>query len=334
MARPGLMDHRKFRRLVALLGVGTAQVRGHLEMLWDSAYQNGDPYIGDQTDVELAAGWLGDPGVLCRALVECGGVGPGFIDPRSGEATFEIHDLFDHAPEYVKSRWRMERKRRDAGARVRKERDTLETVRNSSEQTGKGYASPAPAPAPAPIPEKTSAAAAAAPGELDLVADDATPETLPKPGKGKTPNPDVKRLLDEAVRACETLQGFRPAVRGAPEAAAMRVLLTGRTYDEALEIVREFYRDPPAWNREQKTLGLTHLPGAANQILARLHGRPSQASSRAPDGTPTGAQAERTTDTVEADERGVRRRVRITYDRASGKELRRRWGAELEVAHG
>jgi hypothetical protein len=282
MARPGLMDHRKFRRLVALLGVGPAQTRGHLEMLWDSAYQNGEAYIGDQTDVELAAGWLGEPGALCKVLVECGGVGPGFIDRRPDGATFEVHDLFDHAPEYVKSRWRMERKRREAGARVRKEKEAFVTVPNSSEQTEKGYASPAPAPAPAPAPlVQTSGAAAAAPavGEpLDLKPLEPRPERPRFPKPGKKTNPDVKRLLDSAVAACQEFQGFKPVISGAPDAAAMATLLVGRSYDDALKLVREFYRDPPDWNREQGTLRLVNIPGAATKILARLHGNGKRAS--------------------------------------------------------
>ncbi len=335
VARPGLMDHRKFRRLVALLGVGSAQVRGHLEMLWDSAYQNGDPYIGDQTDVELAAGWLGDPGVLCKALVECGGVGPGFIDQRPDEPTFDVHDLFDHAPEYVKSRWRMERKRRDAGARVRKERDTLETVRNSSEQNGKGYASPAPAPIPEKQDRDVSGTAAAAPAAEALTLTPPEDEPRPKGKSGPKPdrqkNPDVPKLILHYATEFKRLKGKKPLIEAADAVAATKVL-SGRSLDEGLKL------------------------GHAVPELARRVGRaarPSPAARPAGGGDEDPRQGARPAATGRGPRTGRRRgrirpgsRTRSRWtstgsgggcgsspDRATGKETGRRWKAPLEVAH-
>lgn len=105
MARPGLFTHRKFRRLSAMLG-GEAIALGHLEFLWHTAYDAADPYVGDPTDVEVAARWTGEPGKLWRALLICGGEGqPGFIEEvenRGGH--FAVHDLWDHAPRYVRQR--------------------------------------------------------------------------------------------------------------------------------------------------------------------------------------------------------------------------------------
>src|ERR1700731_1297764 len=104
MARPGLPRHRKFRRLVAVLRLPEAHVRGLLELLWDSAYENGDPFLGDAADVELAAGWTGEPAPLASPTLPCGAPGrPGLIHPLPDPA-FAIHDLWDHAPDYVRKR--------------------------------------------------------------------------------------------------------------------------------------------------------------------------------------------------------------------------------------
>lgn len=101
MARPGLMVHPKFRRLCRTLALPPAHVRGYLELLWETAYQNGEPSIGDAVDVELAAGWTGVDGELSAALLGAGGNGrAGFIEEIE-PGRYGIHDLFDHAPRKV-----------------------------------------------------------------------------------------------------------------------------------------------------------------------------------------------------------------------------------------
>jgi hypothetical protein len=113
MARPTLFAHQKFRRLAHMLGAPDPHVTGYLELMWHVAYESGNPRLGDATDVELAAKWPGEPGKLCDAMLRCGGDGrAGFIeeDPdRPG--TFQIHDLFDHAPDYVRKRGEREAER-------------------------------------------------------------------------------------------------------------------------------------------------------------------------------------------------------------------------------
>ena len=114
MALPGFRNHPKFRRLVAALGIPEAHALGHVEMLWEVAYENGNAVLGDATDVELAAGWTGAAGALCRALLECGGATRhGLIDELE-TGIFQVHDLMDHAPEYVGNRRkRVEEKSKD-----------------------------------------------------------------------------------------------------------------------------------------------------------------------------------------------------------------------------
>ena len=91
MARPGFRNHPKFRRLVHTLSEPVPHVVGYLELIWQVGYECGDSRIGDATDVELAAEYPGEPGKLCKALVDCR-----LIDEIEG--VHYIHDLFDHAP--------------------------------------------------------------------------------------------------------------------------------------------------------------------------------------------------------------------------------------------
>jgi len=339
VARPGMMQHRKFVRLVAVLGLPRAHVRGLLECLWDVAYQCGQEYLGDALDVELAAGWTGETGKLCRALADCGGNGDaGFIEPvtdirhspsqngsedhnkgsKAGSGVtdgvtdvpvhYRVHDLFDHAPEYVAGRAQREDERRKVkhcercknryhssdqrsrfccpacrtanwrdrhGDRVTDgdgEKRNRDVVKRTETQCD---GSPAPAPKYNYKKRPSEAPASDVVPELNL-----TPqEDSPPPGSDRrlgkrhrghpSPNPEVKRLLDAAVAACNEFRGFKPLIRGAPEAQAMALLLKGRTFAEAESLVREFYRDPPDWNLDQGCLGLEHIPAAATKILAR-----------------------------------------------------------------
>ena len=114
MALPGFRNHPKFRRLVAALCMPEAHVLGHVEMMWEVAYESGNAVLGDSVDVELAAGWIGEPGLLCRALAECGGKLRSGLIEEVGDGIWQVHDLLDHAPEYVDSRRkRLEEKGKD-----------------------------------------------------------------------------------------------------------------------------------------------------------------------------------------------------------------------------
>jgi hypothetical protein len=103
MAKPGFRNHRKFRRLVAALHIPEAHALGHVELLWSTTYETGSAYLGDEVDVELAAGWTGDPGALCSALLLCGGKTQGLIEEVE-PGIYQVHDLLDHAPDYVGDR--------------------------------------------------------------------------------------------------------------------------------------------------------------------------------------------------------------------------------------
>ena len=153
MARPTLMKHPKFTRLVHILNMPTAHVRGHLEMLWDVAYERGSDLIGDSVDVEIAAGWAGEPGKFADALLTCGGASRhGFIDDDNGN--YRVHDLYDHAPDYVRKRAMREQER------IAKQRETYPAVsdRRSADivsRSAENGSTPSPSPSPAPAHEET-----------------------------------------------------------------------------------------------------------------------------------------------------------------------------------
>jgi hypothetical protein len=84
---------------------------GVLELIWNVAYQSGNPNVGAAEEVEFVADWKGEPLSLARALVACG-----FLDETDETKTetksLFVHDLGDHAPDYVASRYNREQERR------------------------------------------------------------------------------------------------------------------------------------------------------------------------------------------------------------------------------
>lgn len=114
MARPGLRKHPKFLLLRELIQECEAHTLGHLELLWETGYETGKAEIGSPKQIELSAGWDGKPEVFFKSALDCGGDGAaGFIEEVPGKpGRYQIHDLFDHAPEYVASRQKREDERK------------------------------------------------------------------------------------------------------------------------------------------------------------------------------------------------------------------------------
>ena len=157
MARPSLFTHRKFIRLSRILGASYKAV-GVLESIWHHAYQDGDPTLGTAEDVEFMIQWDGESGACAAALVETE-----FLEACDGECLL-VHDLADHAPDYVLGRYQKEAQRR--GVNLSRD-DVREILRGNlflvqSEDgrwTVQGQSpdcQPTPAPAPAPNKEKTT----------------------------------------------------------------------------------------------------------------------------------------------------------------------------------
>jgi hypothetical protein len=106
MARPELFKHWKLRRFAAIMRLQTPFAVGILETLWNTAYETGDPYIGTSYEVKMACMYEGDDVELANALADAG-----FLN-RIGDEEFEVHDLHENAPSYVRDRWRKREKRR------------------------------------------------------------------------------------------------------------------------------------------------------------------------------------------------------------------------------
>lgn len=183
MGRPGLTRHRKFKRLARAIddearGFGELLARGALETLWDAVYESGDEYLGDAHDVEALAGWNGRAGLLTAALLGAGGGEghSGFIEEvTDAPGRFKVHDLWDHAPDYVRKRRQRENERKANGAKLRSESgqgpgggsppsgqspdgDRSETGQCPPNGSTRAPArTPAPAPAQAPAPARTPA---------------------------------------------------------------------------------------------------------------------------------------------------------------------------------
>jgi len=98
MACINLTRHWKFRRLARLLD-SPALARGTLELLWESAYEAVSDYVGPPDEIAEAVSWRGDPSELVALLLDTG-----WLDQRA-PGVYVIHDLWQHAPKYVRLRW-------------------------------------------------------------------------------------------------------------------------------------------------------------------------------------------------------------------------------------
>lgn len=164
MGRPTLLNHLKFRRLERELK-SRALALGTLELIWHHAYEHGD-FIASNEDLELICDWQGEPGFIGPALVYIG-----FLDPHpDGEPGYFVHDLYDHAPQYVQRRAEREHERRVKGQSISSIRRQAASQRKQmashlQPDASHGYpvtansSPPAPAPAPTPREEDLSPAA-------------------------------------------------------------------------------------------------------------------------------------------------------------------------------
>lgn len=111
MARQTLEKSIKFKGLIRALGIPRPCVRGLLETMWDVAHECGNPKLGTPEQVETAAEWYGEPGVLFAALKNLD-----WIDEIEGApGRWEIHDYWDHAPKSAAGRAQREAEREMKG---------------------------------------------------------------------------------------------------------------------------------------------------------------------------------------------------------------------------
>jgi len=141
MARPCLFNSVKFKTLIRELGIPKPYVVGLLEVMWACANEMGNPVLGAPKDVESAAEWPGEKNVFFEALSV-----DGWIDKtESGE--WEIHDFWDHAPDYVRRRRvrEIEREKRGetlAGLRSKAGKKSGESRRKQAEDDEKNEDNP------------------------------------------------------------------------------------------------------------------------------------------------------------------------------------------------
>lgn len=96
--KSGTPELMKFKRLQRRLGVTTAQLVGHLELLWIATAKNapeGDIGRFSNEDIAIACYWEDDPDLFVHALTECG-----WLDV-SDEWRLLVHDWAQHAPTWV-----------------------------------------------------------------------------------------------------------------------------------------------------------------------------------------------------------------------------------------
>lgn len=152
MARPTLFSHPKWAKLVARLK-NRALALGSLELIWEAAYASGDPIIGDVEAVEELADWRGPRGELASAMVHAG-----FLDVHpaaDGGQVHVVHDLEDHAPDYVIKRWQREADRRKQGKTLREVRQEAARARWAGGQVhGAVHDASVLPPAPAPTTDR------------------------------------------------------------------------------------------------------------------------------------------------------------------------------------
>lgn len=151
MARPSLFRHRKFSKLSRLLGSRVLAL-GALEMLWMTCYESGDDRVGSAADIAYTIGWTDRRIDIAAAMLDAG-----FLDrDETTPDGFLVHDLLDHAPDYVIKRWRRERERCERGAHKRHERAAVRPVtaerRTVTAERRTVTSTPSPAPAPTPTP--------------------------------------------------------------------------------------------------------------------------------------------------------------------------------------
>lgn len=264
MGRPGLMRHRKFARLQRLLECPNSKfvARGVLEVVWEAAYENGDELLGDELDLEALVGWEGEPKALASALVQSG-----FLDETvEGLA---VHDLWDHAPDYVRRRAEREGERRKKGqslSDVRAEAGRAgglakASKRNSLATPGPGkplanVSTRAPAPARAPARNCLSVADAPVATDSQRVESRPSPEAVPpsKPRAQKQQKPHMPSAQEQIAQAlAATRTRIHPDLTPWPTSEARFIKVVNKVFASGSDIRTAHDADPKlfqaAWER-------------------------------------------------------------------------------------
>lgn len=139
MAKPSLFKHWKFSNFVATLDIPRPYALGLLEFMWDHCYESGDPFLGTVKAIKITCDWDGEADELVSALLESE-----FIDDL-GDGKYQVHDLHENAPSYVKDRWRKrEIYRKESEKPLDKSKKTLEEKRENTPSLSPPLPNPTP----------------------------------------------------------------------------------------------------------------------------------------------------------------------------------------------
>jgi len=288
VAKSSLIGDQKFQLLVHRLGIPKAHVLGHLELMWQTAYSSFSPILRTREAIEITAGWCGTEGVFAEAVLN---PAHNFVDARD-DGQFEIHDFWEHAPDFVKKRYMRQLERKQQLIKRRSVRtysggqnptmadnggQCLPTEPNPTQpnptQAIKADPPDPPAPIPAPKPASENRPSA----------------QLPEPQKPKPkPQPQTSTHEDPVEIAVSRLLEFETERNRGPSVALMwrmRVRAMARLPDglfavskmcdecetrrnpraaETKGYSKETIRDEPAWLNQQTSQWLKdHQPATA-----------------------------------------------------------------------
>jgi phage replication O-like protein O len=86
---------------------------------------------------------------------------------------------------------------------------------------------------------------------------------------GKTTDPNVKLVIDTYHNAFLERHGTPPPIAGGKCGQIAKTMLRGRPAEEAVWVVREFFKSPPQFFRERGLYGFEHVLKAMPTLLAR-----------------------------------------------------------------
>lgn len=84
----------------------------------------------------------------------------------------------------------------------------------------------------------------------------------PSPSVGKEP---MNRLIREYLGNFNSIYGITPVLNAADRVAAKR-MIQDLGIDDSIIIVKKFLKNPPRWNRENKTMALRFIPAAITSM--------------------------------------------------------------------
>ncbi len=92
----------------------------------------------------------------------------------------------------------------------------------------------------------------------------------------RKPDPEVARVIRTWHESFTAKHGSPPPVSGGKAGSIAKRLLSGRSPDEAVWLVQEFFRATPSWYADRNLYGIEHVLAAAPSLLARRAKEPRE----------------------------------------------------------